>query len=373
LPPRVLHIVPTLGQGGAERVLSNLVTGTTGRAGHEVITILNRPAFFDLPGVAVTSLAVTSPANLWRVPAALRAHIRAARPDVIQSWLYYGNLFSVAALGLNVPVLWSIHNTTLSRTGSKWGTRAAARLGAPLSRHLPTRIHYCSESARILHETAGYDPTRSVVIENGIAMDNFRFAPERRVAIRQALGIGADVTLFGVLGRFDPQKNHALVLDALMRLPTQRPWRLLLAGNGCGPDNGELTALIDSHGATDRVQCLGERRDVRDLLSAMDVLVIGSSFGEALPMVAIEATASGLPVVATRVGDVAPFVVDPAHLVPPDDAAAMALALRDAASFAQSHDRTRRDDDPRQPALARFTVEHMVERFLALYTDLAGR
>lgn len=370
---RILHIVPLLGQGGAERVLSNLVVGSQGKAEHEVVTILDAPAFFELPGAPVSTLASTaSLAGLPRTLLALRARIGRARPHVVQSWLYYGNLYAAAAIGLGTPVVWSVHNTTLSKKNSRIAIRLAARLGAPLSYIVPARIHYCSEGARAFHEAAGYDPSRTVVIENGIAVEDFRFDPLQRAHKRERLGITPTETVFGMVARLNPQKNHALVIEAVARIAAEQNSRLLLIGAGCTPNNPALASLLARHDLTHRAICLGLQIDVPALMSAIDVLVIGSSFGEALPLVAIEAAAAGLPVVATAVGDVAPFVLDPAHLVPSDDAVRLAAALSDAARCAMALDRTRPEDDPRRATLKQYTTEHMVERFLALYNELAS-
>jgi len=320
----------------------------------------------------VTALGRTaSLAGLPGALLALRKSVRLVQPHIVQSWLYYGNLYSAATLGLGAPVIWSVHNTSLSKTESRLLVRTAARLGAPLSRIAPTRIHYCSQSARAFHEAAGYSSRRTVVIENGIAVEDFRFDLAQRRRIRSELGFGPDSTVFGMVARFDPQKNHAAVIDAVARVAAKRNSRLLLIGSHCTPENAALTALLARRELTDRAVCLGVEKRMGPFFSAMDVLVIGSSFGEAMPLVAIEAAASGLPVVATTVGDVAPFVLDPAHLAPPDDVSRLASALDHAARWSESLDRTRPEDDPRRAALGRHTRAAMVERFIALYHELA--
>jgi glycosyltransferase involved in cell wall biosynthesis len=100
-----------------------------------------------------------------------------------------------------------------------------------------------------------------------------------------------------------------------------------LAGQGCSPDNAELADLLAREGVAASTILLGHRSDIGGLLNALDVLVIASAFGEAYPIVAIEATAVGTAIVATDVGDTAEFVCGDRYLVSPGDTAAMTQAL----------------------------------------------
>jgi hypothetical protein len=120
-------------QGGAERILASLVAGNGSQADHTVVTLLAGEPFFPIAreklftlGLSQRSLALRP---LWR----LRQLIAERKPGVIQAWLYHGNFASIAAARLGIPIIWSIHNTTLSATHSKRMTRAINRMCAALS------------------------------------------------------------------------------------------------------------------------------------------------------------------------------------------------------------------------------------------------
>lgn len=366
-PLRVLHILPSLGQGGAERLLAELVARGEGEVEHRVLTITRGPAFFDLGSTPVASLGLArgqiSPAALLRAASVLRA----AAPDLVHAWLYHGNLLSaLLPRRRGVPVLWSVHNTTLPANGAKAMTRLVNRLCARLSHRVPWRIAYCAEAARALHEEAfGYDPTRGLVVENGVDFAAFAFDPARRAALRAGWGLEPDVLAIGCVGRFDPQKDHATVLGAVSRLEGKRV-RLVLAGAGCSMNNPALVALLRDTGLADRTLALGPVTDMPGLLSALDLLVIGSAFGEALPMVGLEAAASGLPVVATAVGSVSKLVLDPAHLVPPRDPAALAGAILAALALAG----LRRPSPAAEARREKLQRTHDIARTVARYHDL---
>jgi len=315
--PKVLHVIGSLGQGGAERVLANLLSSQRLSVEHHVLSLLADAPFFRFEApVETLGLTKESPSTqalgkLYQ----LRQHVNRIAPDVVHGWLYHGNAFAAGAAGLGIPILWSIHNTTLSATDSKRSTRLLDRACAGLSRYVPTRILYCSEAARLVHECNGYTPRRSVVVHNGVDLAAFRFDVLQRTELRAQLGLMEDQFAIAAVGRFDKQKNHALIAEAFASVARRANAKLLLVGAGCTADNQELSAMLAAAGIKDRCILLGPRHDMGVVLSACDVVVIGSAYGEALPMIAIEAAAAGLPIVATDVGDVAQFAELPDDVV----------------------------------------------------------
>jgi glycosyltransferase involved in cell wall biosynthesis len=294
-------------------------------------------------------------------------------PDLVHGWLYHGNAFSVAAAGLGIPVLWSIHNTALSAIDSRPLTQLLDRACAALSRHIPSRILYCSETAQLVHERKGYARDRSVVVYNGVDLSAFRFDPLRRSMLRAELALTEDEFAVAAIGRFDRQKNHALIARAFGAMPRNANARLLLAGAGCSPGNRDLLAMLEAAGIRERSILLGPRHDVNCLLSASDVVVIGSSYGEALPMIAIEAAAAGLPLVATDIGDVARFAEQADDIVPCDDASAISTALLRVQARRAQNVRRGSLGAARARMLAPYSLDHMSRAYLDLYQELIAR
>ncbi|GAA1261118.1 glycosyltransferase family 4 protein [Kitasatospora nipponensis] len=126
------------------------------------------------------------------------------------------------------------------------------------------------------------------------------------------------------IGRLVPHKGFGLLLDASRELTGEPRPLVLLAGDG--PDGPQLRERV----AAERlpVRLLGHRTDVPDLLAAADVVVVGSRW-EARSLVAQEALAAGVPLVATAVGGIPELVGDAAVLVPGGDAAALGRAVRE--------------------------------------------
>lgn len=316
---RLVHVIPALGQGGAERLLAELIRHTAHRVTHRIITLTAEPPFFDFGPAEIISLGLKRGEVSAAALRQARAAARAFAPDLLHAWLYHGNLAGSLMALRGTPLIWSIHNTTLPRAGTKPLTRLIARLGGPLSRLSPDCIIYCSDSARAWHEERlRYAPKHGRVIRNGVDFAAFAFDPAARARLRAEWGLREDQVAIGTIGRFDPQKDHVTLAAALARLDS-RTTTWVLAGAGCDAQDPALRAMLVRSGMAPRTLPLGRHTDMRALLSALDLLVIGSAFGEALPVVALEAVANDLPVVATRVGSVEDLVIDPALLARPRD------------------------------------------------------
>jgi glycosyltransferase involved in cell wall biosynthesis len=219
--------------------------------------------------------------------------------------MYHANFLTVPLAGRRIPILWSIHNTGLSKSKSRRRTRWINRVCAGLSHLVPDLIVYCSRSARDAHEAIGYARRKTRVIENGVDLTNLFSHSGLRRMCRRELGIADSQFVICSLARFDAQKGHMLLLDAVARARSATPdVRLLLIGTGCEPQNGALAEALHRFGLSECTLLLGARHDINRLLNASDLLVMCSTFGEALPLAILEAAAVGLPVVASAVGSV---------------------------------------------------------------------
>ena len=376
MKPSVLHVIPSMEQGGAERILASLVSGDVS-VDHTIVTILAGESFFPIT-VKLISLGLPNRSIALRPFWQFRQLVAQHRPGVIHAWLYHGNLVSAAAAGLGVPIIWSIHNTTLSVIHSKRMTRAINRLCAVLSHTLPAQIVYPGQGARSLHEQIGYSAKRGLVINNGIDLTPFRFDRESRHKLRAELGLEDGEFAVGCVARFDPQKNQKLIVNAFTRFAGNAPGKLVLVGRECSADNAKLRSWLTRFGVADRAILLGERSDVPAVMSALDVLVIGSSYGEAAPVVALEAAASGLPIVATQVGigvaegrDAAAFVLSPSHIVAIEDAEGMAHAILDVYEHWNGVCRQERASR-RRVLLADYSLDRMRGQYGELYRKVAA-
>jgi glycosyltransferase involved in cell wall biosynthesis len=174
----------------------------------------------------------------------------------------------------------------------------------------------------------GVSAERLRVVRNGV--DTRRFHPgERGEALRGLLPAGYTGPVAITVGRLTEAKDHGNLLEAwsLLEREGRAPY-LLIVGDGELRDAVERQVAAQSLGAT--VRLVGARSDIDTLLRGSDIFIV-SSRREGLPLALLEAMASGVPVVATRVGGI-PEVLSDGHngiLVPPESPAALAAAVRD--------------------------------------------
>jgi glycosyltransferase involved in cell wall biosynthesis len=172
----------------------------------------------------------------------------------------------------------------------------------------------------------GLDPARVRAVPNGVdiaAIDAARPGPE----VRRELGLPPEAPVIGLVARLDHWgKGHKELFTAMAQLKGRYPCHALLVGGG--RREGEVRQLAESLGLAGEVHFLGWRRDVPDLLAAMDILVL-PSYSEGVSLALLEAMAAGLPVIATAVGGTPEVVTDGVTglLIPSRDAAALAEAL----------------------------------------------
>jgi len=143
------------------------------------------------------------------------------------------------------------------------------------------------------------------VIPNAIDLTKFNSLPDDKAILRRKLGLPVPNLLIGHVGRFNPPKNHAFLIEAFAHVHRLEPEaRLVLVGDG--PLRQEIEALIAANGLQDFVYLLGIRQDVPEILGAMDVFVFPSLY-EGLGLSLVEAQAAGVPSV---ISDTIPADVD---------------------------------------------------------------
>jgi glycosyltransferase involved in cell wall biosynthesis len=372
----VMHVITDLGFGGAEMMLRRLIEARQGDANyrHTVISLLDNgkvgQRLQDL-GVEVQALGMRSLRDLPRVLWTLAQLIRASRPDVVQTWMYHSDLMGglAARLAGNRHVIWGVRCTDLPH--ARMSTQFAVTLCALLSRYVPSVIVCCAQSARDVHIARGYAPTKMVVIPNGYDLKEFRRNPQLRGQTRAAFGFGDEDMIVGIVGRFDPQKDHkTFVLSAAALAAKVDRVRFLMVGRGIDSTNEVLKTWIAQSGCENRFVLAGERSDIPGLLAGLDVLCLSSSCGEGFPNVVCEAMAMGIPCVVTDAGDAAAIVSDTGIVVPRRDPMALAHGLQTMLSRGAA-ERSRLGELARQRIERHYSMEMISAQFENIYNQLA--
>lgn len=281
----------------------------------------------------IETFSLDMPKRSFLLGSALKLYriLRMLNPDVIQTWMYHADFFGglVARWAGFSSIVWGIRHSTLEPGKSGRVTILIAKLSAIASGWLPVKIAVCAQRAMEVHEELGYCKAKMQVIPNGFDLERFKLQKSLDLAVVGVSPIVADYPVIAAIGRYDPQKDHATLLKALAILRTRNLHvTCLLVGTGLDSNNHQLTELIVKNDLVDSVILLGARNDIPAVLSAVDVHVLSSAFGEGFPNVVAEAMACGTPCVVTDVGDAADIVGKTGWVVPPSDAKALAEALQ---------------------------------------------
>ncbi|MFV9474866.1 glycosyltransferase family 4 protein [Advenella sp. RU8] len=365
---RVVHLISGLGQGGAEAVLLRLTTWPDPEVEHIVVSFADA-GIYGQPlmdaGVEVRTLGMTpgrlTPADFWR----LRKCLVQLGPDVIQTWMYHADLIGglAARMAGFRHIAWGIRNSGSNLAKSSRSAYLFARLGAFFSRWIPQRIICCAEDARRRHVQWGYAPQKMVVIQNGYDFSRWSPNESARQALRTEWGVSEQVPLIGFVARWNPLKDHASLIKAFAQCLEKRPdLHCVLVGLDMDENNPSLMALLSQYGVREKTILLGMRKDVPQIMSALDLHVL-SSIAEGFPNVVAEAMACGVPNVVTDVGDAALIVGEAGWVVPAAAPDLLAEKIMQALDLIEQSDKTTLAQQVRARVMDAFSLEKMVAEY----------
>lgn len=364
---KLVHVLAPATFGGLERVVHALAIGQQER-GHDVhVTMLLEPGVAEPliatqlrdHGVLVTAVVLPGRAYLTQLRT-LETHLVRFAPDVIHTHGYLPDVLSTLLMPrISAGRLSTVHgfvgNTRRGRLYEWLQCRCYRWIDAvAVSKKLGRDLIQRGVSGNHVHVIAN----AAVSIEN----------PLSREAARERLGVPADAFSIGWVGRVSREKGLDVLIDALPAIGELHAYLTVL---GDGPERARLSERANGLANSTHVSWSGVVADAARLLRAFDVLVI-SSRTEGTPMTLLEAMGAGVPIVTTSVGGI-PDVVsdDEAILVPSEDSAALAAAIRSV------HDDPAAAAERARRAAARlaaaFSTEHWLDQYDKLYATIVAR
>jgi glycosyltransferase involved in cell wall biosynthesis len=372
-PLHVVHVIDSLAPGGAETSLAAMAPSLVRRGVRlEVIALKACPglqAELRDGGAAVTELQggrLTS----WRQ---LRALLQQRRPALVHTTLFEADLAGrIAARVLGIPVVSTLANDSYG-TPHRAEQRArplrlrAAHLSDAATARFAVRLHALSAHvADVMARRLRYPRSQIDVVARGRDPDALgSWTPERRARIRERLGVSPDERLMIAVARQENQKGLDVLIDAVPRVLAELPSTRVVVAGRVGNATASLRRQLGRIDGAHRVEFLGARSDVADLLCASDVFVLPSrreGFGGAI----LEAMALECPIIVSDLPSIREVVDDStAVFVPPDDADALGAAVVRTLS---TGDHTRqRAIAARRRFLERFTVDTIADQMLRFY------
>lgn len=367
---RIVIIIDSLKVGGAQKLVATLVSSAP-REQLEltVVSLTEENSSTILEQIRTAGVHVYSfPSGSLMDPNRLKRlvdFLRMEKFDLIHTHLTYANILGcLAGSYVDTPVVTTIHST--NRDNRRPLDFLIAQLEVLTVRQFARRIMAVGYTvADAYRNRLG---GRIVdVIPNGIPISE-QLSDEIKMKLRQEISKDVSRPMLITVGRFVQVKGFEDLIDAFSLLQKRNPKPMLIM-IGSGRMLNQIKKKISDMNLVDSVNCLGERSDISHLLSIGDIYV-NSSHREGLPLTILEAMMSGLPIVATAVGDVPRVVIneETGLIVPPHEPKRLALAM-DQLLDAPAKIRTM-GMAARLIAIREYSIDVWMERLSSLYKEV---
>jgi len=361
---KICHIVETLDIGGLEKIVVEIVLNLKGYE-HHVWCLKYKGAMAerieerDIPIKEFHFEGGLRPSLVYRLAKELR---RGDFTMVSSHGLFTSIWARSAALLAGVPV------SIVHCHGTYYGITAMTVIKLKFLACFTSRIIAVSEAVKkSLIEFVGISPKKITVVYNGVPdMRPQDFSLKARC--REKLGLGIDDFVIGHIGRFVWWKGqHALINIAAMCRKEYPDFKWIFAGDG--PERKKMELEIKKFGLNGTVTLLGLRDDIEDILHAMDLFVFPSFLKEGLPLVLIEASSAGLPLIATDTGGNSEVIKDGVNgfIVPPKDTERIIEKIR--YLYKKPAERERMGLNARNIWDEKFRQERMLQKVRSVYED----
>ena len=362
--PSVIHLITGLERGGAERFLNNLVSnGLKGQFNNSVISLMTEGYYGKLlkkKKIPVFSLDMKRGQINFSGVKKLREILIDQKPDIIQGWMYHGNLAALLGyimINRKVKLSWTIRLSLEIYSRMKLTTRIAIKLGSYLSR-IPDLIIYNSNRSLKQHRAIGYNKENDFSIPNGFDTKVWKPNKKIRVYLRNKFGISKTTKVIGYVGRGDDQKDIPTLFKAFDKICKKHSNIILLT---IGRNLKQYTT------SNKNIIFLGQQSNVQDLMNTFDLLCL-SSKAEGFPNVIGEAMATGLPCVTTDVGDAKDIVGKTGWISPPNDSISLANCLDSA--LKNSHGQLEKYGKiARKKIISNFSIDDVKNQYISLYNS----
>ena len=317
---KVLHIIASLGQGGAERQLVELVKHNKNHAICQLIPggvyekelKKKKIIIFDLK----LKKSIFDCFGLYR----LYKIIKYYKPDIINTWMYHSCLLEVILRKItfsNIPLIWGLRCSNMETSYYSKILKLVIN-GCKYFSETPNIIINNSVVGMNFHNSIGFK-NNNIVIFNGIDTKKFSLNNQFRNQFRNQFNIAKDAKVLLCVGRVDPMKDHDTLLEAFKKIKKKFSSSVLILA-GLGTENINKTNGLIS---------LGDCQYIDHVYSACDIIISSSAFGEGFSNALAEGMSSSLIPIATDVGDAKHIVGNTGKIIKPKKVFELYSAIKD--------------------------------------------
>ena len=312
---KIIHIITSLRQGGAQRILSELIASTKNNFDHKICVLLNErnsnmTKIIKSNGVEIIYINTKNPISIFKSLIYFNKFLTAYSPDLIQTWLYHSDLFSCLFKFKKIPIIWNIRHTNSSLKSSPIHRILTIKICSLLSYIVPKIIISCSKSGIEYHEKIGYSK-KFKYIPNGNTrkLELLNSAKKRKDNKKY---------IIGYFHRFNQQKDIQTFFRAcnILKNKYSRKFIILIAGANMDKKNIDLAYMIKKYQLENEIQLYGFTNEIESYILKSDLTVLSSKEGEGCPNIIIESMSYRVPVVSTDCGDSKLIISDSGYIVP---------------------------------------------------------
>ena len=304
---RILHVVPSFGFGGMEKIICAVINNGDHRHRHDILVLDGVAGAREWISNSEVSIVPFKKDKLRRYFfLSLFKVLRESRPDLLMS--YNWGAIDAIWIGRLAGISKIIHHEHGFNVEESISTEWRRDIIRAILYRLASKVVVVSHELETMLRRRFRIPGKKVRrIPNGIDTSLYSSDDTARTQTRNSLGYQASHFVIGFSGRVDAVKNLDLLFNIFRGCnPHDSPFRLLIVGDG--PDRLRLEGLCKRASLESYVTFVGAQSEVLPYLRAMDTFLL-TSLREQMPLTILEAMAVGLPIIATRVGEL-PFIIE---------------------------------------------------------------
>jgi glycosyltransferase involved in cell wall biosynthesis len=363
---KILHIITGLGDGGAEHTLFKICKYDFENE-HIVISLKDDGKYFSLLkklGIEVYSFNF----KLYSINKffSLIMLLRSLKPDIVQTWLVHADfLGSIAARLAGITnIIWNIRYSNIEIGKAKLTTVLIIKILSILSYSIPKFIVTVSKKAKKIYELVGYNKKIFKFIPNGYDLSILKINKYQKINFRKKNKIKRNLPLIGKVARYDPQKDHLNLLNALSLIRSKNiDFFCVLIGFNVSKKNIGLASEIKRLKLSSHIKLMGQTDNISQVMNGLDLHVLSSSYGEGFPNVVAESMACGTPCVVTDVGDSAFVTGKTGWVVPPKNSIKLANAIENALKEKDTVKWNKRCNKVRLRVKENFSIGNMIKLY----------
>ncbi len=363
---RIVHIITSLGDGGAENTLYKICKYDNKNI-HSVISLKGPGKYFSLLnklGIKVYCLNLKF-YSIYKFFSLLNL-LQYLKPDIVQTWLVHADLIGgIAARLLGIKkIIWNVRYSNFKIGKAKFLTIFFVKLLSVLSFLIPKLIIIVSKKAKKIYAIKGYDSKKLKFIPNGYDLSILRSNKIHRKIFRKKIKIKKKLPIIGNVARYDPKKDHSNLLNALSIIRSKNiDFLCCLFGSNINRNNLKLVSEIKKLDLSKHIKLLGQNNNISKVMNGLDVYIQSSSYGEGFPNVVAESMACGIPCVVTDVGDSSFIVNKTGWLVPPNNSIKLAKAIEEALYELRTEKWKKRSNKARLRIKKKFDISKMLKSY----------